>query len=67
MIDVDMDLALESLLFVATHFIINTQFYCAYWNASVLRQMTTSLTEEIDKSICFFFKFIIFMLPDNEK
>lgn len=49
-VDFDLDLALESLLFVATHFIINIQLYCATWNRSNLRQLSTLLTVEINNS-----------------
>lgn len=56
-VDFDMDIALESLLFVSTHFIINTQLYCCIWNASTLKQLSGSLTEEITKSNTLFFVF----------
>lgn len=42
-IDIDIDLALESMIFVSTHFIVNAQLYCCLWNASTLRQMSAAL------------------------
>lgn len=50
-IDFDIDTALESMIFVSTHFIINTQFNCSLWNASILRQMSASLIEEMNQGL----------------
>lgn len=50
-LDFDMDIALESLLFVSTHFIINTQLYCAIWNTSILQQLSALLSNEISQSM----------------
>lgn len=50
-IDFDIDTALETLIFVSAHFIINTQFYCSLFNASLLRRMSASLIEEMAKGI----------------
>lgn len=44
-IDFDIDMALESLVFVSIHFLINGQSYCCLWNASTLREMSASLIE----------------------
>lgn len=54
-IDFDIDTALETMIFVSTHFIINAQFYCSLWNASTLRQLSASLIEEMDQGFlhCF--------------
>lgn len=50
-IDFDIDTALETLIFVSTHFIINTQFYCSLWNASILRRMSASLIQGMDQGL----------------
>lgn len=44
--DFDMDLALESILFLSTHFIINTQLYCSIWNRPTLKKLSAFLAEE---------------------
>lgn len=50
-IDHDIDLALESMIFVSTHFIINTQLYCCLWNVSTLREMSAALIEAMAQGL----------------
>lgn len=58
MIDNDIDMALESCVFVSSHFLINAQLYCGIWKASTLRHLSTLLTAEMAQSKIIFSKII---------
>lgn len=50
MVELDMDTAMDCLIFVSAHFAINTQIYCVISKTETLCQLSSSLTEEIDQS-----------------
>lgn len=50
MVDVDVDSALDGLIFLSAHLAINTQLYSEILNAITLRQLSISMTEQIEQS-----------------
>lgn len=50
MVDLDMDIAMDCLIFLSAYFVINTQIMCGIWKAAELRQLSSTLTQEIELS-----------------